>query len=430
MDMYETKTQKATVQAGEVKEIILPLNPTFEVVQISSDPACDIYINGTLKGSGNWQGRLNPGVYTFEGKLEKFVIPAIKQTINIGEPVIIKLNPKPITGSFKIITNPIDASIKLNGNLHGTTPQTISGLLIGEYNVSLEKAGYGFVNKKVVIEENKVTEINETLVTGLEVTFSSDPSGAALIIDGKSKGKTPCTVFLTFGTYTVKLQKMEYEDFSQKVEITNGRYRFDFELKPIGKDVYFKSSPAGAKIIIDGIERGNTPGNVFIKPGNHSFSIEKNGFRTRKGSIDGDNHRRKRFVNLKPSTVVGLGVIDGPGSTGGELFLWGKGGLVISYMDIEPLEPLNFQDYTSYGMAIQTGVRFIYPIDFMIHGGYGWRSFTNKDDNTDVETFNSLVLGATLPLRLSKKFGFYGKVDYWFNTEKDPITLYSVGFVF
>lgn len=429
MDDYETTTQKVTVGAGEVKDLVISMKPTFAFVKINSDPVCEIYINGTLKGSGTWQGRLNPGVYTIEGKRDKFVTIPVKQAISVGEPVEIMLNPKPITGSLKVMTNPIDVFINIDGKNHGTTPATIGGLLVGEYKLTLEKPGYGTIIKQVVIEENKVTEVNEKLVTGLDVEIRSNPGDAALTLDGKNVGKTNQSMFLTFGKHLVRLQKMGYEDLYQNIEVDYNKNNFDFELRPIGKDVYFRTNPSGATVSIDGVESKTTPGKIFIKQGLHSFTVEKSGYRTRKGMINGDNNRKRKFVNLKPSDAYGLGVIFGDGAMGGEIYGWGKIGLIVSYMDISPLGNIDFEHYSSYGFSIQSGVRIIYPIEFMLHAGYGLRTFTNEDDG-QTKRFETPVVGATLPLRLSKKFGFYGKIDYWFKTEKDPITLYSVGFVF
>ena len=429
MNDYETTTQKMTVSAGEIKDLVISMKPTFAFVKINSDPACEIYINETLKGNGTWQGRLNPGVYTIEGKRDKFITNPVKQTITIGEPVEITLYPKPITGSLKVITNPIDVTINVDGKNHGTTPVTIPGLLVGEYKLTLEKPGYGTVVKQVVIKDSQVTEVNEKLVTGLDVEIRSNPGDAALTIDDKSMGKTNQSVFLTFGKHQIRLQKMGYEDYHQTIVVDYGKTSFDFILKPIGKEVYFKSNPGGATVSIDGGESKTTPGKVFIKQGLHNFTVEKPGFRTRKGVINGDNKRKRKFVNLKPSDAYGLGVIFAEGAMGGEIYGWGKIGLVVSYMDISSTGNIDFDHYSSYAFSIQSGVRIIYPIEFMLHAGYGKREFTNDDDD-QTKRFETPVIGATLPLRLSKKFGFYGKIDYWFKTEKDPITLYSVGFVF
>ncbi len=45
----------------------------------------------------------------------------------------------------------------------GLTPTSITGLQPGKYTVDLEKPGYGFFQKKVVVKEGVITKVNTTL---------------------------------------------------------------------------------------------------------------------------------------------------------------------------------------------------------------------------------------------------------------------------
>ncbi len=55
----------------------------------------------------------------------------------------------------------------------------------------------------------------------LEVT--SDPPGAKVYVDGDYKGETPLMLELSPGTYTVKLTKEDYEEYTKTVTITAGK---------------------------------------------------------------------------------------------------------------------------------------------------------------------------------------------------------------
>lgn len=106
-DMYETTTQKVSMAAGENKQVSVTMNPTFALVTVSTVPMADIYINGQMKTKETWQGRLNPGVYTFEARLEKHNTATEKQTVTVGQPLNIKLTPTPKTGNLKIMSIPL-----------------------------------------------------------------------------------------------------------------------------------------------------------------------------------------------------------------------------------------------------------------------------------------------------------------------------------
>ncbi len=51
----------------------------------------------------------------------------------------IALSPTPKYGDLKVVSNPIDATITLNGKETGTTPKTFYDLLVGEYSIELTK---------------------------------------------------------------------------------------------------------------------------------------------------------------------------------------------------------------------------------------------------------------------------------------------------
>ena len=206
LDMYETAIQRINLAAGETKQVSLNMNPTFAQVTISTDPAADIYINGQLKAKTTWQGRLNPGVYTFEAKLDKHFTATEKQTVTVGQPLNVKLNPIPKTGNLKIVTAPYDATIKIDGKDCGKTPVTLKNFLIGDYTVELSLPGYATSYEKTTITEGLTAEINTTLQYGMQVEITSNPGGAALFIDEKPSGKTPYTGTLGFGSHNLRVE--------------------------------------------------------------------------------------------------------------------------------------------------------------------------------------------------------------------------------
>lgn len=93
----------------------------------------------------------------------------------------------------------------MNGKNYGTTPATISKLLIGDYKLTLSKAGYGSINKRITIYHKQTTSIDETLPKGKQITITSKPSGVKLKIDGNDYGKTPWKGELAFGNHDIVL---------------------------------------------------------------------------------------------------------------------------------------------------------------------------------------------------------------------------------
>jgi formylglycine-generating enzyme required for sulfatase activity len=239
-EMYETTTKRITLAAGETQKLAVTMNPTFAEVSVTTDPKADVYINGQYKANSTWNGRLNPGIYTFEGKLDKYNTATEKQTVTIGQPLNLKLSPTPKTGNLKIMSTPFEASIKINGKDYGTTPNTLKNLLIGEYTVELSLAGYATSYEKVTIAEGQTVEVSASLQNGRQVSISSTPTGASLTIDGKPAGPTPFNGSLTFGNHTLRIEQDGKQTekqviMSQTCRETN--FFLSFELKTFTETV-------------------------------------------------------------------------------------------------------------------------------------------------------------------------------------------------
>ena len=205
-EMYQPSTQKVTIIDGQTTPVNFKLQPNFAEINITTSAEATLYVNNEQKTTGTWNGRLNPGVYSLEARLDKHH-PA-KQDIELaaGDVKTLNLQPAPIYGSLDIITTPVGATISINGKDYGTTPNTIKNLLIGEYNIQLSKIGFASLNKTVSITDGKGSELSEILANGREVTINSTPTGAILYIDGIGNGTTPYKGNLTFGNHTLRIE--------------------------------------------------------------------------------------------------------------------------------------------------------------------------------------------------------------------------------
>ena len=203
--MFEVAEHEFIIKEGELTTLNIQLIPDFGEVNIISIDGASIYIDGEFKANERWSGRLSPGIYQAESRLEKYRNDRQSIEVVVGKAVEIKLNPMPRNGHIDIISTPIEARISIDGKDYGLSPNTASNLLIGEHSLQLTKTGYGSITKTIIIKENETIEINEEMLSGKEITINSKPSGAALSIDGQSYGQTPWTGTLAFGDHNIKL---------------------------------------------------------------------------------------------------------------------------------------------------------------------------------------------------------------------------------
>jgi outer membrane protein assembly factor BamB len=123
--------------------------------------------------------------------------------------------------SITVSSNPIGASVYLDGSYKGTTPITIPDVPFGSNKIKLNKPDYNDIEKKVIVTVGQNTYVTENLIlqTG-SIKISSDPNGAEVYFNGTYKGVTPITITnVPIGTYSVVLKKFGYTDWTQVVNI-------------------------------------------------------------------------------------------------------------------------------------------------------------------------------------------------------------------
>jgi uncharacterized protein (TIGR02145 family) len=160
---YQPRSFELTVKDGDVIEKSEKLFSNAANVTITAQNDADIYVDGKYVGKGSYQGVISAGVVTFEAKKEGYYSDKKEKDIAINEVNTINLSPQPMVGSVEVLSEPIDATVFLNGLEKGTTPITLRNLMIGKYELKLEKEGYYASLIDLSILENKIMEVNKKL---------------------------------------------------------------------------------------------------------------------------------------------------------------------------------------------------------------------------------------------------------------------------
>ena len=246
-EKYGATQQRVTVQDGQTARLDVPLQANFATIRINTLNGAEIYLNGTKVGTTSYSAELTPGLYEFEARLASHRDAKRQVEVEANHPQTIQLDPTPIYGSLDVMTTPMDATITIDGRNYGTTPQTISRLLVGSYTVTLAKQGCSSESRTVTVSEGRTAELNVTLSSGKEIAFNSVPSGADVYIDGQRKGTTPVTLTLSFGQHNVRLQKGD-DKVEDKINVsaTSSQNSYRYE---IGNDQTFTVNGVSFKMI-------------------------------------------------------------------------------------------------------------------------------------------------------------------------------------
>jgi uncharacterized membrane protein len=122
-------------------------------------------------------------------------------------------------------------------------------------------------------------------ITGF-LSVTSTPSGADILIDGRSIGeKTPHSVPIDPGTYTIKLTLEGYQDWTQSARVTGGETTdVHATLTPISGSATVTSTPSGAAIYVETYLGdsyvGKTPHtNTKVSPGHYTIKLKLEGYK-------------------------------------------------------------------------------------------------------------------------------------------------------
>jgi hypothetical protein len=216
----------------------------------------------------------------------------------------------------------------MDGMNFGHAPVTIPNLFPGSYTITAELAGYQRFTTVTTISGATRSSVYCPLVpdnTGNGLYVTSNPANANIYVDGVLKGKTPLMLKDTAaGSHAILVILSGYADWKATVEAPSGGTRtVSAILKETDTDVNqgldISSNPGGAKIILDGVEKGVTPKTLNnIAPGIHIIEIGYPGYNSWKSTIDVPETKIKVIsVNLTPNPASAPGwitVFSNPGN--------------------------------------------------------------------------------------------------------------------
>ena len=116
---------------------------------------------------------------------------------------------------------------------------------------------------------------------------SSDPKGCEVKIDGRSASRTPFEKKLNVGVHKVSVAHRGYHVLERELRIMPGqKLKEMFKLERITPgELSVKSSPSGATLRLDGIEKGVTPFRKIMEVGDYKLELQLDGYKTVEESV-------------------------------------------------------------------------------------------------------------------------------------------------
>lgn len=196
----------------------------------------------------------------------------------------------PVYGTLSISSNPSGAEAYVDGQFVGFTPVRF-GTTAGSHEVRIQLGGYETFSTRVNLSGGRTLPIDASLSavrqTGT-VTFSSQPQGAQVFINGQSMGTTPTgAMTLDAGTYQARFSLNGYDDAVVNFTVSSGTSQtVSGSLQARAGNLIIVANVGGASVFINGSQIGSIPngsGRLDIPnlpAGRHELVVIAPGFRT------------------------------------------------------------------------------------------------------------------------------------------------------
>lgn len=212
----------------------------------------------------------------------------------------------PVGGELVLNSVPEGAHVQLDGNAAGLTPMALTNLSPGQHVVILAKPGYAAESRSVLVHAGIRNAVAVSLnPLAAMASIASEPSGAAIIIDGHDTGKTtPAKLSVEKGTHSLVLRKPGYMETSASMALNPGEtFQFQPTLKPLGNAddikqvgklkklighggqenaarVSVRTFPKGAQIMFNSrmMDR-SSPAEFLLGPGTYEVTLTLTGYK-------------------------------------------------------------------------------------------------------------------------------------------------------
>ena len=236
-----------------------------------------------------------PGEYQLSARHNEF--EPLNMPFLVGNENVQTLKPEltPLPGSLKVVTQPQAEPTAYLDNLAVATAEIdtasepsatiINNIEAGTHSYAFTFERYQDVHGNIDIigrRQQQILEL-ELLPAWADVTVTSQPTGADIILDGQVLGQTPATVAILAGDRELLLQKEGFKTkpYPLSIEAQKPQDLGEVWLEKIDGLLKITSNPSAAGVTVNGQYVGQTPLDAPVTPGDElSVTLFKDGYQS------------------------------------------------------------------------------------------------------------------------------------------------------
>ncbi|NMB79007.1 MAG: PEGA domain-containing protein [Methanomicrobiales archaeon] len=248
----------------------------------TTPPGARIFLDGNYQGLSSWKGIVNAGQHTLTLKMSKF---QVYETTFVLHPMeskefTVSMVPEPLL-SFS--SDPVNAAVFINGAYYADTNFEYGQVPVGsQYKIEIKKDGYKpYATTVTVNQDTHIHAALQPLDNQGTLTVLSSPSSARVFVDEMMMGLTPYSGEFGAGIHTVKIAKIDYQDYVTPATVESGKTtEVTATLLPLQQTgtLTVISTPPGASVYLDGTYLGSAPLTVPAAAGSHTVRVSQAGY--------------------------------------------------------------------------------------------------------------------------------------------------------
>ena len=205
------------------------------------------------------------------------------ETVSIQAGISVEANLKllPQLALFLAHSEPEGAEVSHEGVSLGTTPLLVTNLQPGKHRLSFALPGYQTKEIDVTLNGRTPKKKMVSLVADSgTIDVTSEPTGAEVLINGISRGTTPCSIErIPEGSVKIEIQQNGYTPHTREIALAAGeKQSVNVSLRPLPGNLNIVSIPEGARVYIDNEFKGKTPYTLDnTRPGTYRVRVEMTG---------------------------------------------------------------------------------------------------------------------------------------------------------
>lgn len=282
---YETTQQLIEVGSGRHQKFELMLAPLPGNLQISLMP--DVTAQVSIDGvpSGTLPGLIEsvaagPHELTVDAPLYRAAsIPIVVQGRLQTESIKITLDPA--WANVRFNSNPVSASVLIDGELMGKTPLLVK-VEEGSHKLTVQADKFKpFLRDFTVIAQNDldITKLELEPADGV-LEIETSPPQAVVLLDGEYQGSSPLVLLLSPDqAHSLQVYRAGYRLSEQDINIApaaNEKQKITLQQDSV--NVRFSLNPADAELLVDGVSRGTGSKTLQLNTLPHKVTVRKAGY--------------------------------------------------------------------------------------------------------------------------------------------------------